>query len=120
VTTTTERPRRGRPFKQPKKGKRAPLSLLVRAEIKRLVDERAKASGRTQSQEAEMLIERCLAYDQTLEAMRTNLEEMAEDRFEAALRRRGFRPTLKMIDGKIWKSWAEPGYPGIESSGFVP
>jgi hypothetical protein len=121
VTTTTERPRRGRPFKQPKKGKRAPLSLLVRAEIKRLVDERAKASGRTQSQEAEMLIERCLTYDQTMEAMRTNLAQMEKGSVEATLWRLGYRPVRTVSeDQKIWKLWAEPGYPGIESSGFIP
>lgn len=55
--------RRGRPFTEPVAGKRAPLSLLVRAEIKRVVDDLARASGRTQSQEAEILIERCLVYD---------------------------------------------------------
>ena len=52
VLRKTDAPKRiGRPFKAPKKGKRAPLSLLVRPEIKRLVDARAKANSRTQSQE---------------------------------------------------------------------
>jgi hypothetical protein len=61
--------RRGRPFKEAILGQRAPLGLLVRAEIKQLIDERAKANGRTQSQEAEALIERCLTYDRILDAI---------------------------------------------------
>ena len=123
TTATTTTKRRGRPFKAPKAGKRAPLSLLVRAEIKHLVDERAKASGRTQSQEAEMMIERCLTYDQTLEAMGTTLADMQKDSVEGALRRLGYTPMRVPNEDKPdrpWKLWAEPGYPGIERSGFVP
>ena len=123
TTATTTTKRRGRPFKAPKAGKRAPLSLLVRAEIKHLVDERAKASGRTQSQEAEMMIERCLTYDQTLEAMHTTLADMQKDNVEAALRRLGYTPIRVPNTDKSdrpWKLWAEPGYPGTERSGFVP
>ena len=123
TTTTTTTKRRGRPFKAPKAGKRAPLSLLVRAEIKHLVDERAKTSGRTQSQEAEMMIERCLTYDQTLEAMRTTLADMQKDNVEAALRRLGYTPLRVPNEDKPdrpWKLWAEPGYPGFERGGFVP
>jgi hypothetical protein len=117
---TTKAKRRGRPFKPPKPGKRAPLSLLVRAEIKALVDERAKASGRTQSQEAEAMIERCLTYDQMMESMRTNLAELEKGSVEAVLWRLGYAPIRQFIDGKVCKAWAEPGFPGIERSGFVP
>jgi hypothetical protein len=123
TTATTTTKRRGRPFKAPKAGKRAPLSLLVRAEIKHLVDERAKASGRTQSQEAEIMIERCLTYDQTLAAMQTTLADMQKDNVEGALRRLGYTPMRVPNEDKPdrpWKLWAEPGYPGIERSGFVP
>lgn len=117
---TTRAKRKGRPFKEPAPGKRAPLSLLVRSEIKKLVDERARASGRTQSQEAEAMIERCLAYDQTMEAMRTNLADMQKDSVDASLFRLGYTPIREIRDGKAWKLWAEPGFPGLERSGFVP
>lgn len=117
---TPKAKRRGRPFKAPKAGKRAPLSLLVRAEIKQLVDERAKASGRTQSQEAEMLIERCLQYDKTMEAMRSTLADIEKGSVEPALFRLGYTPIRTTKEGKVWKLWAEPGFPGIERSGFVP
>jgi len=123
TTTTTTTKRRGRPFKAPKAGKRAPLSLIVRAEVKALVDERAKASGRTQSQEAEIMIERCLTYDQTLEAMQTTLADMQKDSVEATLRRLGYTPMRVPNEGqpdRPWKLWAEPGYPGAGRSGFVP
>jgi hypothetical protein len=129
TTTTTGKPRRGRPFKAPKKGKRAPLSLLVRAEVKQLVDERAKASGRTQSQEAEAMIERCLTYDQTMAAIGTTLAEMEKGNVESFLWRRGFTPIrpsgkdglpLAKEGGGYWTVWAEPGYPGIERPGFIP
>jgi hypothetical protein len=121
VTTTTTTKRRGRPFKAPKAGKRAPLSLLVRAEIKHLVDERAKASGRTQSQEAEAMIERCLTYDQTLEAMRTTLADMQKDSVEAALFKFGYTAIRVPKPDRVWKVWAEPGFPGFERGGeFVP
>jgi hypothetical protein len=90
------------------------------AAAERGLDGCAKASGRTQSQEAEMLIERCLTYDQMMETMRTTLDEIEKGSVEAALWRKGYRPKREVIDGKIWKSWAPPGYPGIESGGFVP
>jgi predicted transcriptional regulator len=53
--------RTGRPVKKPEPGKRMSLGLKVTAEIKERIDKAAKASGRTQSQEAEALIERAIA-----------------------------------------------------------
>ena len=61
-----EMKRIGRPTKAPVKGKRVSLGLKVTAEVKRHIDAAAKASGRTQSQEAEILIEKALAYDRML------------------------------------------------------
>jgi len=111
--------RRGRPFKKAAPGERAPLSLLVRAEVKRLVDKRAQDSGRTQSQEAEALIEKCLAYDEMMESMRTTLADMQNDSVEAALFRLGYTPVREIIEGRAWKVWCEPGHPRAERSGFV-
>lgn len=47
----------GRPTKQPPPGKRASLGLKVTAETKRRIEAAARASGRTQSQEAEYRLE---------------------------------------------------------------
>jgi hypothetical protein len=111
----------GRPFKSPPpKGQRVSLGLKVTAEVKRHIDAAARASGRTQSQEAELLIERALQYDRTLEAMRTTLADMQQGNVEAALFRLGFTLVRHVQEGKAWKLWAEPGFPGIERSGFIP
>ena len=55
-------------MKAPGKGERVSLGLKVTADIKRHIDAAARASGRTQSQEAEILIERALTYDDLLQA----------------------------------------------------
>ena len=47
----------GRPTKQPKAGERMSLGLKVTADIKQRIDEAARNSGRTQSQEAELRLE---------------------------------------------------------------
>lgn len=49
--------RMGRPVVDPIEGERAALGLRVRPEIKRLIEKSAVASGRSQSQEAELRIE---------------------------------------------------------------
>jgi hypothetical protein len=101
----------GRPMKAPRRGKRAPLSLLVRPEIKRLVDQRATANGTTQSAQAEFLIEQGLAVRQVLDAMGKTLAEIEQSNVTAALWRLGYRPWRESIDGKTWTSWCEPGHP---------
>lgn len=50
--------RRGRPRKEPVEGDRVTLGLRVTAQTKKRLDEAADASGRSQSQEAEIRIER--------------------------------------------------------------
>ena len=52
------------------------------------------------SAEAESLIERCLVYDDTMQAMRATLAEMEKGNVDAALWRLGYRPRREMIDGK--------------------
>lgn len=61
----------------PKPGERVSLGLKVTADIKSRIDAAAKASGRTQSQEAELRIERSFWLD---------------DAIAAGLTRRGIRP----------------------------
>jgi hypothetical protein len=104
----------GRPFKTPPKGKRAPLSLLVRPTLKRLIDQRAQVNGRTQSAEAEAMLERLLALEETLETMRTDLSEIERGSIDAVLRRRGH----KGIGSPYGVIWFPPGYPKIEHSRF--
>jgi len=55
---TREKKRVGRPTKKAKAGERVPLGLRVTAELKSRLDDAAKRSGRSQSQEAEFRIER--------------------------------------------------------------
>ena len=54
----------GRPTKKPKAGERIPLGLRVTAAVKHRLDKAAKASGRSQSQEAEIRLEQsCIEFD---------------------------------------------------------
>lgn len=54
---------RGRPIKAPTPGTRVSLGLKVTPEIKRRLDQAARDSGRTQSQEAELRIEQSFRND---------------------------------------------------------
>jgi hypothetical protein len=117
---TAEKSRIGRPMKAPT-GKRDQVTILLRADIKRALIKAAKDHGQTLSAEGEAWFERLLTYESTLDRMRTTLEEMEKNNVEAALWRKGWRPVREVTkDGKVWKAWAEPGYPGIEQTGFVP
>ena len=109
----------GRPMKAPQRGKRAPLSLLVRPEIKRLVDKLATANGFTQSAQAEFLIAQGLNIQRVLDAMGKTLEEIERGNADAALRRRGYNHHRILIGDKPWSFWTEPGFP-IPTSGFKP
>jgi predicted transcriptional regulator len=61
--------RRGRPPKPAQEGERVSLGLKVTADIKTLLDRLAGESGRSQSQVAEHLIEKALAYERLIRAM---------------------------------------------------
>src|SRR5215471_21697948 len=98
----------GRPMKPPKRGKRAPLSLLVRPEIKRLVDKLATANGITQSAQGEMLIEQGIAVRQMLNAMSKDEQEIERDNFNAAAKRRGYNHHRVLIGDREWSFWTEP------------
>jgi predicted transcriptional regulator len=106
-------------MKAPQRGKRAPLSLLVRPEIKRLVDKLATANGFTQSAQAEFLIAQGLNIQRVLDAMGKTLEEIERGNADAALRRRGYNHHRILIGDKPWSFWTEPGFP-IPTSGFKP
>jgi hypothetical protein len=109
----------GRPKKAPAPGKRAPLSLLVRPALKRLVDRVATANGTTQSAAAEFLIEQGIAVRQVLDAMGKEAEDIAQGNADTALRRRGYNRHRFVAGGRAWFFWTEPGFP-IPTSGFEP
>jgi hypothetical protein len=124
---TAKKKRKGRPPKSPT-GKRVQLTTIVRADIKRRLDLAADKSGRTLSQELELLIERLMIYEAAFERMHTDATEMEKGNVEAVLWRLGYTPIQPFKDGQpqakegggYWKVWAEPGFPGIERSGFIP
>jgi hypothetical protein len=99
------------PMKPPARGKRVSLGLKVTAEVKRHLDSAHRMSGRTQSQEAEHLIEKALAYDEMLDAMRTTVAEIDRGSVEAALRHRNWRRDEK---GR----WSPPEVHGLPPNGF--
>jgi predicted transcriptional regulator len=104
----------GRPMKAPARGKRVSLGLKVRAEVKQRIDSAARATGRTQSQEAEALIEQALTYNTMLSAMNTSMQEIAKGNIEAAFRKAGYT-AAHSSHGKIW---VPQGYP-MPRSGFI-
>jgi hypothetical protein len=106
----------GRPMKPVEEGRRYPLGLRVTAQIKRRIDEMARNSGRTQSQEAEDLLEKALQAERLLAAAGTSLPEVKQAHAEADFRARGY-VAVHSPHGDIW---FPPGYPGIERSGFIP
>ena len=109
----------GRPLKRAVGRDRLPLGLKVTAKMKRYIDKLARDSGRTQSQEAELLMESALEFKITLGSMRTTLAEMETQNIDAVLFRLGYTPIRHVHEGKAWKLWAEPGFPGVERPAFV-
>jgi hypothetical protein len=81
----------GRPIKPALPGERPSLGLRVTAATKELIETLAQASGRTQSQEAEFLIERCLQYDRTLMAMGVTERELSTAQARFVTFKRGKR-----------------------------
>lgn len=73
-----KRARMGRPTKPPSPGERVSLGLRVTADIKRKLDEAAEQSGRSQSQEAELRLERSFElehFEASIAEMINNLKE---------------------------------------------
>ena len=78
--------------------------------MKRHIDQEAQDSGRTQSQEAERLIELALLYVEMFKAMNTPSEKILKSVFRKA----GYTPHHSPY-GDIW---LPPGYP-VKRSGFI-
>lgn len=100
---TKPTPRIGRPMQAPVKGKRTSLGLKVSPDIKRRIDQVARDSGKTQSQVAEALIERALAFELVLKASTVSEPDMKRRMAEAVFRAEGYVIGQRLSDGsKIW------------------
>ncbi|MDA9521470.1 hypothetical protein XI06_14195 [Bradyrhizobium sp. CCBAU 11434] len=106
----------GRPVKPVQEGTRVSLGLKVRPEVKARIDTAARNSGRTQSQEAEHLIEMALAPITMLERMQQTFTEIERGNVEATFRRLGYMP-LRTPHGT---AWLPPGHPGLRSGFIAP
>jgi hypothetical protein len=82
---------------KPPKRKRIQLGLIVSAAVKARLIEASALSGKTQSQEAEALIERALTTEAMFKAMNTTDEKLAESVFQ----KYGYTPVHSPY-GKIW------------------
>jgi hypothetical protein len=96
--------------------KRHQIGLIVSAEMKALLVERAKATDMTQSQVAEELMKKALHYDQMLSAMNTTMGNIRAGNLEAAFRAEGYTS----VHSPYGKIWLPPGYPIGARSGFIP
>lgn len=117
----TKEPKRiGRPMKPPPRGKRVSLGLKVTAEIKRRLDSAARASGRTQSQEAERRIEMSYTYENAigaLDAAIAKLGEMKQGNTEQVLRGLGWNSIVDLrFGGPVW---LPPGRLQVEQTRWV-
>jgi hypothetical protein len=110
----------GRPTKPAVGASRVSLGLKVTASTKRVIEALALASGRTQSQECEFLLERALQYDEAMKSTRTTLESIEANGIEQVLARKGWL-LVRMRDEheKPAYLWAPPGHPWNPRSGFL-
>src|SRR5262249_9321435 len=114
------KPRGGRPVKSSRKGAHYQIGVIVTGATKAVIAKAAKTEGRTISRQVEHMVERCLQYDRIFAAMRKTAEEIQQGNLEPALFRDGYTVERRMIDGRIWKKWREPGYPSVvEPDEFV-
>jgi hypothetical protein len=116
----TAKRRAGRPTKPAVGTARVSLGLKVTAKTKLVVEALATASGRTQSQEAEFLIERALQIDEAHKSLGTTLESIKTTGIEAMLAREGWRVVrMRDQDENAAYLWAPPGHTWNPRSGFL-
>ena len=116
----------------PPKRRRESLGLKVTSEIKLLIESAARASGRTQSQEAEYRIELAFKYERMMgeferwqEALRKQQREIERNNLEAergtleaVLHRKGWQKLHNTKTGRV--SWIPPDQRPFPQSGFIP
>ncbi len=73
--------------------------MSMRASVKAKIYAAAQASGRTQSNEVELLVEKALLCETLLGAMETTLHELARGRIEKAFRQAGY---IRQGDADVW------------------
>ena len=121
----------GRRIKKVPKGERTQIGVIVGGDTKARLLKAMKESGRTISREVEHLIEKAHAYDDVVATVKRTpgppqpddlaeiQREIRRRNVEAELHRLGYPMQRRIIDGKAWKVWAEPGFPGAQTSGYV-
>jgi hypothetical protein len=107
--------KQGRPAEPVEIEQRYALGLKVCAEVKKLIDEEARRSGRTQSQVAELLIEKAIAFDRIVSGMNTTMEAIRRGNFEAAARAEGYRA----VHSPYGNIWLPRDYPLGQLGGFI-
>ena len=86
--------------------------------MKEIIQREAEDTGRTQSQAAEAMLERLLAMEDQLRAMRRDLNDVDVENVLRAMRRRfGFTPVHGTKFGRVW---VEPSVKFEQRSGFEP
>src|SRR5262249_28848455 len=114
---TGGKPKRRKPGR-PRKSGEGRINATARftpgtyAELKAAADQ----NRRSVSEEVEARVERARQYDQTLEALRTDLQKIKDGRPEAVFREAGFTP-LHSPYGKIW---VPKEYPLKRLGDFIP
>lgn len=93
--------------------RRIQLGLIVSAETKALIEEEAQRSGRTQSQVAEMLIEKSLTYERTIAAMNATLDALQHRNIHSAMMHEGYHPQRT----RYGMAYLPPATP-LDRSGF--
>jgi hypothetical protein len=127
VTAAVLQRKRGRPVKKVPKGERTQIGVIVGGKTKARLLKAMKESGRTISREVEHLIEKAHAYDDVVATVTRapgpphpdDLKKIRRRNVEAEMDSLGYPMRRLIIDGKVWKTWAEPGFPGAQTSGFV-
>jgi hypothetical protein len=107
-------------MKAPRGRRRAALGLKVTAEIKRRIDAAAKATGRTQSQEAERRIEMSYNYERVLgdlEQATAQLHRIKDRNVEEILAGQGWQQIFDLRWGG--HIWLPPGRLEVQKTGWV-
>jgi hypothetical protein len=92
------------------------VGLIITAEMKQTLERMAEESGRTQSQVAEWLMDRCIHYDRMLNVMNVSMEHIRSGNLERALREEGYTP----VHSPYGNIWYPRDYPLGARTGFTP
>jgi hypothetical protein len=110
MAATPRRKRPGRPKKAPTQGKRNSLGLRVDAELKAELDNAAEASGRSQSQEAEIRLRESFRRERTADDIRKSVmrgiyEEFGGEQYFRLMRL--IADVMRTVEGITGKAWQQ-------------